>query len=112
MFSNNDINKFILLLREGNYPYKYMDDWKKFNETTLLEQKKFYRNLSMEDITNADCMHGKKICENLEKKDLGEYHDLQLRSDVLPLAKVFQNFRKMCIRIYELDHVKFSQLRD
>ena len=37
---------------------------------------------------------------------MGEYHDLQLRSDVLLLAKVFQNFRKMCIRIYELDHIK------
>ena len=34
-FSNNDINRFLLLLREGFYPYEYMDDWKKFNETTL-----------------------------------------------------------------------------
>ena len=34
-FSNNDINKFILLSRKGVYPYKYMDDWKKFNEPTL-----------------------------------------------------------------------------
>ena len=35
-FSNNDINKFILLLRKCVYPYEYMDDWEKFNETTLL----------------------------------------------------------------------------
>ena len=34
-FSNNDINKFISLLRKGVYPYEYMDDWKKFNEPTL-----------------------------------------------------------------------------
>ena len=32
-FSNNDINKFILLLRKGVYTYEYMDDWEKFNET-------------------------------------------------------------------------------
>ena len=38
-FSNNDISKFILLLRKGVYPYEYMDDWGKFNETTLPEKK-------------------------------------------------------------------------
>ena len=38
-FSNNDINKFILLLREGVYPYEYMDDWDKFNETLLPDKK-------------------------------------------------------------------------
>ena len=39
--SNNDINKFILLLRKGVYPFEYMDDWEKFNETTLPEKKNF-----------------------------------------------------------------------
>ena len=34
-FSNNDINKFILLLSKGVYPYKCMDDWKRFNEQRL-----------------------------------------------------------------------------
>ena len=38
-FCNNDINKFILLLRTGVYLYEYMDDWEKFNETTLPEKK-------------------------------------------------------------------------
>ena len=32
-FSNNDINKFILSLRKGVYPYEYMDEWEKFNDT-------------------------------------------------------------------------------
>ena len=43
-----------------------MNERKKFNETTLLEQKNFYRNLSMEDITDADCMHGKKFVKTLK----------------------------------------------
>ena len=47
-FSNNDINKFLLLLRKGVYPYEYMDDWEKFNETTLPEKEEFYSNLNME----------------------------------------------------------------
>ena len=37
-FSNDDNNKFILLLRKCVYPYEYMDDWEKFNETTLPER--------------------------------------------------------------------------
>ena len=53
-FSNNDINKYILLLRKGVYPYEYMDDWKKFNETSLPEKEEFYSNLKMEDIIDAD----------------------------------------------------------
>ena len=40
-FSDNDINKFILLLRKGVYPYEYMDDWEKFNETILPEKEEF-----------------------------------------------------------------------
>ena len=53
-FSNNDTNKFILLLRKGVYPYEYIDDWEKFNETTLPEKTEFYSNLIIEDIKNAD----------------------------------------------------------
>ena len=48
-FANNSINKFILLLRKGVCPYEHMDNWEKFNETTLPEKEGFYRNLNMED---------------------------------------------------------------
>ena len=48
--SDNDINKFILSIRKGVYPYEYMDDWEKFNEATLPEEEEFYSNLNMEDI--------------------------------------------------------------
>ena len=77
-FSNNDINKFILLLRKGVYPYRYMDDWVKFNKTTLPQKEEFYSNLNMKEITDADSMHGKRVCKDLEIKNLGEYHDLYL----------------------------------
>ena len=45
--SDKGINKFILLLRKGVYLYKYMDDWEKFNETSLSEKGEFYSNLNM-----------------------------------------------------------------
>ena len=78
-----------------------MDDWEKFNETTLAEKKEFYSNLNIEDITDAYYMHVKKVCKDFEIKNLGEYHDLYLESDVLLLADVFENFRKMCSQISE-----------
>ena len=53
-FSNNDVNKFMLLLRKGAYPYEYIDDWKKFNETTLPEKEQFYSSLNKVDITDTD----------------------------------------------------------
>ena len=109
-FSNNEINKFILQLRKVVYPYEYMDDWEKFNETTLPE--KFYCNLSMEDITEVDYKHGKRVCKDFEIKSLGEYHDLDLRRDVLLLADVLENFRKICIKIYVLDPANFFSVRE
>ena len=53
-FSNNDTNKFILLLRKAVSPYQYMDDCEKINETTLPGKEEFYSNLNMEDIADAD----------------------------------------------------------
>ena len=51
-FINKDLNKFILLLRKGVYPYDYMDSWKRFNETSLSDKKSFYNKLNLEDITS------------------------------------------------------------
>ena len=83
-FCNNDINKFILSLRKGVYPYEYMDDWEKFNETTLPEKEEFYSNLELEDVTDADYMHAKRVCKDFETKNLGEYYE-SLKSDILKL---------------------------
>ena len=79
-FSKNDVTKFILLLRKGVCPYQYMDEWEKFNETSLLEKEKFYSNLIMEDITDAAYMHVKRYCKAFEIRSSGKYHDLYLKS--------------------------------
>ena len=102
-FSNNDINKIILLLRKDLYRYEYLDDWEKFNETTLPE-KEF---LNIEDITDADYAHAKRVCKDFEIENVGEYNDLYLNSDTLLLADVFENYRKTCLEIYELHLAKF-----
>ena len=95
-FSNHNNNKFFLLLRKHVYPYEYTADWEKFNETSLpeKEEKNFYSHLNMEDITYADYTHSKKVCKDIERKNL-EYYDLYVQRDTLLLADVFENFRNM-----------------
>ena len=65
---------------KGAYSYEYMDEWKKFNETTLPEKDDFYIRLNMEDITDTDYVHTKRVCKDFEIKYLGECHDLHVQS--------------------------------
>ena len=60
----------------------------------------------MEDITDADYAHTKRVCEDF-KINLGEYCDLYVQNDKLLLTDVFENFRSMCLEIYGLDPAKF-----
>ena len=50
----------------------------------------------MEDITDSDYNHEKRVCKYFEIKHLNEYQDLYLKSDTVLLADVFEDFRKMC----------------
>ena len=61
----------------------------------------------MEDITDVDYRHAKKVFKNFNKKNFGDYHDLYVQNDTLFLADVFENFRNKCIEIYELDPAHF-----
>ena len=109
-FCNNDLNKFILLLRKGVYPYEYMDNWERFNETSLPSKESFYSNLNMEDIDDIDHRHGNNVFNKFKLNNLGDYHDLYVQSDTLLLADVFENFRDMCLKEYELDPAHFLLL--
>ena len=60
-FCNINLNKFVMLLRKGVFPYEYMDSWEKFDETTLPPKKDFYSNLTLADISNEDYAHAQKV---------------------------------------------------
>ena len=118
-FCNNDtaepssserINKFLLLLRKGVYPYEHMDNWERFNETSLPSKESFYSNLNMEDIDDIDYRHGNNVFNKFKLNNLGDYHDLYVQSDTLLLGDVFENFRDMCLKEYELDPAHFLSL--
>ena len=91
---------------KGVYPYEYMNDWQKLNETSLSEKEDFYSRLNMKDITDADYAHAKRVCKDLEIKISGDFQDLNVQSDTLLLADVFQNLRNTYLEIYETDLVK------
>ena len=109
-FCNNDLNKFISLLRKGVYPCEYMDSWERFNEKSLPSKEDFYSNLNTENIDDIDYRHGNNVFKRFEFENLGDYHDLYLQSDTLLLADVFENFRDMCLKEYELDPAHFLSL--
>ena len=72
-----------------------------------MKKEEFYSNLNMEYITDAGYVRAKRVCKDFKIKNLGEYHDFYLKRDTLRLADVFENLRKMCLKIYHLDTVEF-----
>ena len=96
--SNEDINKSILLLRTGIYPYEYMDSWECFDETSLPDKEAFCSSLNMEDYTDVDHRHAKVVFKNFNNKNLGDNHDLYVKSDTLLLADVFKILEKKVLK--------------
>ena len=103
----DDEEHFGLMRRKGVYPYEYVDSWEKFEETELPPKEVFYSKLNMKGISDAEYEHAKKVWSSMKKKNLGEYHDVYLRTDVLLLADVFETFRETCLNHYRLDPAHF-----
>ena len=80
-----------------------MDSWERFEETQLPEKETFYSKLTDENISDGDYEHAKKVWEMFGCKNLGDYHDLYVKTDVNLLADVFENFRNLCMEQYGLD---------
>ena len=89
--------------KKGVYPYDYMDSFSRFNENQLPKREEFYSILNDTDISEDDYNHAQDVWNAFKIRNLGEYHDLYLKTDVLLLADVFKNFRKTCLNHYRLD---------
>ena len=92
-----------LMSQKGVYPYDFMDSFEKFNQTELPTKDQFYSILNDQHITDNDYQHAQNVWETFNLKTMGDYHDLYLKSDILLLADVFENFRKTCLEYYKLD---------
>ena len=108
-FGFEDYNKsqYKLLIRKEIHPYEYMDSWNRFKETALPPKEAFYSKLNISGVSDQDYEHARRVWREFVLKDLGEYHDLYLKTDVILLANVFEAFRKVCLDNYGLDPAHF-----
>ena len=100
-FPELDNKTFKLLIRKGIYPYDYMDSFERFEETELPPKSAFYSKLSGEHVSDLNYNHALTIWKIFKMKNLGDYHDLYLKLDVLLLADVMENFRKIELTTYK-----------
>ena len=87
-------SQYKLLTRKGIYPYEYMTSWDRFDETKLPLIEAFYSSLNMSGVSESDYQHAQRVWTEFNIKNLGEYHDLYLKTDVTLLENVFETFRE------------------
>ena len=80
-----------------------MDSWERFYETSFSDKKGFCISLNMEDITDVDYRHAKRVWKDFNITNIGKYHGFYVLSDILLLAEVFAKFTNTCLEICELD---------
>ncbi|XP_050518973.1 uncharacterized protein LOC126893074 [Diabrotica virgifera virgifera] len=94
---------FELVRHKGVFPYSYMDGFDRLKEKTLPPKENFYNNLTNKHISDEDYARAIDVWNTFDCKSLSDYAMVYLVSDVLLLADVFENFRKICHKEYNLD---------
>ena len=84
-----------------------MDSFSKFDDTELPKKEDFYSLLTDENISEDAYSHAENVWNTFNLKNMGEYHDLYLKTDILLLVDVFENFRKTCLTYYRLDPLHY-----
>ena len=90
--------KLKLLKRKGVYPYDYMDCFERLSETRLPPIESFFSELNKSGISEDNYTHAQNVWETFEMETLQDYHGLYLKTDVLLLADVFENFKRCLSR--------------
>ena len=99
--------QYNLLTRKGIYPYEYLSSWDKFEESQLPPIEAFYSSLNMSNVSKGDYEHAQRVWKEFRIHNLGEYHDIYLRTDVTLLPNVFEAFRDTCLEHYSLNPAHF-----
>ncbi|KYN27900.1 hypothetical protein ALC57_02694 [Trachymyrmex cornetzi] len=109
-FQNLSEDDFKLLIRKGIFPYEYIDCADKLQDTHLPSRESFYSSLTGDTVSENDYAHAVNVWQQFSVQTLGEYNDLYLKTDVLLLADIFENFRDKCIESYGLDPAYYYTL--
>ena len=108
MFGFEDYSKaqYELLMRKGSIPMSTCRAGIS-SETQLPPKEAFYSNLNMSNVSDEDYQHAQKVWKEFRIRNLGDYHDLYLRTDVILLANMFEAFRDTCLEHYKLNPAHF-----
>ena len=95
--------KFNLMIMKGVFPYEYMDSFDRFTETQLPGKEAFFSSLTNSEISDEEYAHAETVWRIFECKNMQDFHDIYVRSDVLILADIFESFCKLSLKDYGLD---------
>jgi hypothetical protein len=109
-FSSLSNEDFELLTRKGIFPYEYVDHADKLNDLCLPPRESFYSSLTEQMVSQQDYAHAENVWQRFSIESLGEYSDLYLKTDVLLLADIFENFREKSMKSYGLDPAHYYTL--
>ncbi|XP_039303155.1 uncharacterized protein LOC120357221 [Solenopsis invicta] len=109
-FSSLSNEDFKILTRKGVFPYEYVDDADKLLETHLPPRESFYSSLSGQTVSEHDYAHAENVWQRFAIETLGEYSDIYLKTDVLLLADIFEQFRDKSMQSYGLDPAHYYTL--
>ena len=108
----NDDEDLDMLTDKGVYPYGYVNNWERFNDTELPTKEYIYSKLYDAHISDDDYERAKHVWERFRIKDMGGYRDLYLKTDVVPLTDTFENFRNLCTTYHGLDPAYYTTLQN
>ena len=103
VWSLGDLNDVNLLCQKGVYPYSHIKNFEVFEETRLPPKEAFKNDLTGEDISHEKYEFAQRVWTTMGCQSMGEYHDLYLYQDIFLLADIFEQFRQVCLKNYQLD---------
>lgn len=92
-----------MLCKKGVYPYDYMDNENKMNEQKLPPKEAFHNQLNNQSISDEEYEFAQSIWKEFNIKNMLEYTHIYLKTDVLLLSDIFENFRNTSLNLYGLD---------
>ena len=98
------------LCKKGIFPYSWFDEAKKLDYISLPPSSEFYDELGEEEITEESYKYAQFIWDKFKCKKFGDYHDIYLKTDVLLLADIFENFRNISMKYFKLDPSNYITL--
>ncbi|XP_072153271.1 uncharacterized protein [Bemisia tabaci] len=103
-------NEFDMVCRKAPFPYDYVDNPAKLNETRPPPREAFFNTLTQTDISEEEYERFLQVWQTFNFRNLGEYSDFYLRLDVCLLSDVFEEFRLFGIKNYSLDCANYLTL--